>query len=207
MTHDEALAFLGTWGYSAYFVLFLATAVGSPLTEDLLLLLGGYLIGGGVFAWPVTLPVAFAGVLATDCALYMFGRQLRAHSLRRGFVRRFIRPGRLRVATRWFARYGDWLVFLARLTPGTRIVVFVSAGLRGMSFWRFLTYDASASAIWVPALLWVGAALGQHIGGVNEALDWVGGRVILVVIAAALILVARELWLARAQRRTGDLEP
>ena len=42
-----------------------------------------------------------------------------------------MRPGHLRVATRWFAKYGNWIIFIARLTPGTRLIVYISAGVRG----------------------------------------------------------------------------
>jgi membrane protein DedA with SNARE-associated domain len=164
MPPNEIAEFLAVWGYPAYLALFLACAAGSPITEDLLLLLGGYLIGAGIFSWNVALPLSFVAVVTTDAIFYAFGRKLRQQSRRRGFVRRVVRPGRLRIATRWFARFGDRVVFLSRLMPGTRLVVFVSAGVRGMPLARFLAYDALASLIWVPALLWLGAELGERVG-------------------------------------------
>jgi membrane protein DedA with SNARE-associated domain len=199
-------AFLSIWGYPAYFALFVASALGSPITEDVLLVVGGYLIGAGVFRWPLTLSLAYAGVVGADFLLYTFGRRLRAHTLRRGALRRFIRPGRLRIATRWFARYGDRLVFLSRLTPGTRLVVFVSAGVRGMPASRFLVYDALASLIWVPLLLWVGESLGERIGGFNAALAWIADRIFWVVIAVIVVLIARHVWISRSAKRTADEE-
>ena len=66
MTADAVAELLRAWGYPAYFLLFLAAAFGSPVTEDLLLLIGGYLIGAGIFVWPVTLPLALLGVVVTD---------------------------------------------------------------------------------------------------------------------------------------------
>jgi membrane protein DedA with SNARE-associated domain len=204
MNHEGAVALLSIWGYPAYLALFLASALGSPLTEDLLLLLGGYLVGARVFTWPLAAPIAFTGVLATDAVLYAFGRKLRQHSLRRGFIRKVVRPGRLRAATRWFVRFGDRVVFFSRLTPGTRVVVFVSAGLRGMPFGRFLLYDAIAAALWVPLLLWIGARLGEQIGGFHAALEWIGGRIFWVIAAAAVLVLLRQAWLARAQKAAGD---
>lgn len=201
MTHDDVAAFLDVWGYPAYFAMFIASALGSPLTEDLLLLLGGYLLGTRVFSWPPAMATALVGVVATDALLYGFGRKLRQHSLRRGFIRRVIRPGRLRVATRWFARFGDKLVFVARLVPGTRMIVFVSAGLRGMSFLRFLIYDVAASLLWVPALLWLGAKFGERVGGVQAVLDWVASRMLWVLIALVILFVGRQAWAARSQKR------
>ena len=208
MPHTAA-ELLATLGYPAYLVLFLATALGSPLTEDLLLLAGGYLAAVGIFSWPVVAPLALAGVLGADIVLYSLGRKLRSHSLRGGWVRRFVRPGRLRIATRWFARFGDWLVVLARFVPGTRVVVFVTAGLRGMPVARFLALDGVAALIWVPALLFVGGELGEHIGNVSRFLHWVQGRVVWLVVLAAGIALARQAWIAAERRRFGpsDAEP
>jgi membrane protein DedA with SNARE-associated domain len=204
MTYDEAASFLSVWGYPAYLALFLLSALGSPITEDLLLLIGGYLVGAHVFTWPLTLVVSLVGVASCDLVLYWLGRKIRKHSLRRGVIRRFVRPGRLRAATRWFARFGDRLIFFARLTPGTRLVVFVSAGIRGVPVVRFIGYDAAACLIWVPTLLGIGAVLGEHIGGVQDVLQWIGDRVLWVVLAAALLVILRQLWLARAPSLPDD---
>jgi membrane protein DedA with SNARE-associated domain len=193
---------LGIWGYPAYFLLFLAGAVGSPLNEDLLLLLGGYLIGVRIFTWPLALPVAWCGIVASDSLLYLFGRKLRTHSLRRGPIRNFIRPGRLRVATRWFGRFGEPIVLLSRLVPGTRLIVFVSAGVRGMAYWRFVAYDGLAALLWAPLILALGSSLGERLGGVERALKWMSGRVVYVILGVAAVVVLRELWFAWAQRRT-----
>ena len=201
MTPESAADLLGVWGYPAYLLLFLAAAFGSPLTEDLLLLLGGYLVGTQVFSWGVTLPLAYAGVLATDTILFGFGRKLREHTLRRGWVRRVVRPGRLRVATRWFARFGDWIVFAARLVPGTRMLVFVTAGLRGMPLARFVTYDGLASLIYVPVMLWIGHRLGERFGSLGSTIEWVGDRVLWLAAAAAVVTIGRRLWLRRERRR------
>jgi membrane protein DedA with SNARE-associated domain len=198
MTYEQAASFLSVWGYPAYLVLFLLAAFGSPLTEDVLLLIGGYLIGAGVFRWPLALPVSVVGVVSTDLLMYWLGRKIRRHSLRRGLVRRFVRPGRLRAATRWFARFGDRVIFLARLVPGTRLVVFVSAGVRGMPIARFVAYDAAACLIWAPALLAIGAVLGERIGGISSVLKWLGDHVLWFVLGTVAVVLLRQLWLARA---------
>ena len=204
MNPEAASALLGTWGYPLYVVLFLLTALGSPLTEDLLLLVGGYLIGAHVFSWPVTLGCAFSGVMGSDFLLYSFGRRLRAHSVRRGFVRLVIRPGRLRLAARWFSRYGQGVVFAARFLPGTRVIVFVSAGLRGMKPTRFLVLDGVAAAFWVPLVLAVGHWAGERIGGLGRTIEIVGDRVFWILAAVVGLHLARRWWLTRERRLVGD---
>lgn len=195
MSADPVAQFLGAWGYPAYVVLFLATAFGSPITEDLLLLTGGYLVTAGIFSWPVALPLSYACVLLTDVTIYSLGTRLRTHSLARdGLLRRLVRPAHLRIATRWFGRFGDGVVFLARLVPGTRLLVFLTAGVRAMPLGRFLLMDGLASALYVPALLFLGAKLGEQVSRVDRALDWVGDRVFWLIALVAAMALVRVLW-------------
>jgi membrane protein DedA with SNARE-associated domain len=197
MSPETAAELLGTWGYPAYVLLFLATAFGLPVTEDLLLLVGGYLVGAGIFAWPPALALAYGSLLTSDLIVYTYGRKLRAHSLRRGPVRRFVRPGRLRVATRWFGRFGEKTIFFARLVPGTRLIVFLCAGIRAVPAWKFLAYDALAALIWVPLILGVGVKIGRRIGDAQRLLEWIGTRVTWILLAAALLVLIRHLVLVR----------
>lgn len=195
MPSDPVAQFLGTWGYPAYVVLFAATAFGSPVTEDLLLLTAGYLVAAGVFSWPVALPLSFGCVLATDVTIYTLGARLRSHSLSRdGLVRRMVRPAHLRIATRWFGRFGDRIVFFARLVPGTRLLVFMTAGVRAMPIGRFVLMDGLASLVYVPALLFAGVKLGEQLGRVGGALDWVADRITWVLLIVAVVALARHLW-------------
>lgn len=195
MTADPVAQFLGTWGYPAYVALFLATAFGSPVTEDLLLLTGGYLVAAGIFSWPVALPVSFVCVLASDAIIYSLGLRLRTHSLARdGLVRRLVRPAHLRIATRWFGRFGDRVVFLARLVPGTRLIVFLTAGVRAVPLARFVLMDGLASLIYVPVMLLLGVKLGEQVGRMDRALDWLGDRVFWLIAIVAGVAAVRHLW-------------
>ena len=170
MSPDAIAALLQTWGYPLWIGLFLASGVGSPITEDVLLLAGGWLLALGVFTWQVALPLGYVAVVATDCIIYSIGRHLRQQTKRGGWLRRAVRPGHLRVATRWFAKYGNWIIFIARLTPGTRLIVYISAGVRGVPLSRFIFYDGLASLIYVPVTLYVGEQLGARIGDVGDAI-------------------------------------
>jgi membrane protein DedA with SNARE-associated domain len=188
---QPAVAFLEQWGYPALALLLGATGFGSPIPEDLLLLVAGYLISAEVFTWRVTLPIAYAGVVGGDCILYWVGTQIRTHSRR--WASRFIRPGRLDVIAPWF-NFGDGIVFIARLVPGTRALVFVSSGARGMPFRRFLVFDALGAAVWVPLLLFAGAQIGDEIGGLQQLFTHMARAGWWLVVAALLLAMAWRLF-------------
>jgi len=207
MTPAAVAEFLTEWGYQAYMALFLLTAVGSPVTEDILLLVGGYLVGEGVFDPRIVLPLAIVGMMASDAALYTFGRYLRTHSQGRGPISRLVRPARVRQATRWFARYGDAAVFFSRLLPGTRLICFVGAGMSGVRATRFVLYDALGAVLWAPLLVWVGYRLRAHLGGLGDVLRWVEQRVFWLAIALVVFVAVRQYWLRHVRRTRVDAAP
>jgi membrane protein DedA with SNARE-associated domain len=189
---DTLSSLLDTWGYAALLLLLVLSGVGSPVPEDLLLLTAGYLVYTGVFAWPIALPVSAAGVITSDVILYAAGRHLAWHSA--GWSDdALLSPQRLQRATRWFARLGDPVIFLARLVPGTRAVVFLTAGAQGVPIGRFLRYDVLGAVIWVPGMLLLGSASGNTLGDLSEVVAWLSHSALPLMAASALLLI---LWLA-----------
>jgi membrane protein DedA with SNARE-associated domain len=184
---------LSDWGYPAFLVLLCATGVGSPLPEDLLLLSGGYLISAGVFSWKATLPLAITGVVASDLMLYGFGHRMRTQKLT-GWAERIIPMKRLQQSAPWFAKAGAAAVLIARLVPGTRAIVFISAGLQGIPPALFIAFDVAGALIWVPLLLWVGTAIGDEIGGLSTLLAGVSRAAFWLALAAILLLIAWRFW-------------
>ena len=205
MTPADVAAFLEEWGYEAYLLLFLVTPLGSPVTEDILLLAGGYLVGEGVFRMGVALPLAMAGMVASDVMLYWFGRYLRTHSQRQGLVSRLVRPARVRQATRWFTRFGDRAVFFSRLLPGTRLICFVGAGMSDVRPLRFVVYDVLGTVVWAPLLMALGIRLRDQLGGLGDVLRWVEQRVFWLAIALVVFVVVRQYWLRHVKRTRTDV--
>jgi membrane protein DedA with SNARE-associated domain len=190
MTPARLAELLGDWGYATYVFLLCATGAGSPVPEDLILATAGYLISAGVFAWPAAIAAGVFGVVASDAMLYGWGRRL-GTGTRQGWMSRLVRPRHLARAEAWLTRMGGLSVFVARLVPGTRTVVFLGAGLRRMPFWQFLLIDLAGALVWVPLVLLLGAQLGDEIGG----LDQISGNVQRAVLwAAGVFVVLLLLW-------------
>jgi len=183
---------LGAWGYLALLVLLIVTAVGFPVPEDLLLLTAGYLVYTEVFYWPPALIICLIGVVTSDLMLYSAGRHLAWRSTRWS-ERGIFSPERLQRTTRWFTRVGDRLIFIARLIPGTRALVFLTAGARAVPAWRFLRYDVCGALLWVPAMLAIGHASGSRIGGLDDALAAFERSAVWVVAVVALLVL---MWLS-----------
>lgn len=182
---------LGTWGYPALFLLLLLTGVGAPIPEDLLLLAAGYLVFAGLFHWPVAFVICTAGVVSSDLLLYSAGRHVARRSAAAAF--RLLPPRRLERATRWFGRLGNRIILVARFVPGTRVLVFVSAGVRAVPLSSFLRYDVIGAALWVPAMLAVGHAAGDRVGDVGDLLRSLHQRAFWALL---LLLILVAMWIA-----------
>jgi len=98
-------------------------------------------------------------------------------------------------ANRWFAKYGDWITFLARLVPGVRTFISLPAGIARMNLGRFALYAFLGSFIWSTALAWGGYLLGQNWERLREAMrpfDYPILGVVLALIAVAVVLRLRH---------------
>lgn len=198
MDPQELTLLLAAWGYPALFALFLLTGVGSPVPEDLLLLLAGYLVFLDVFTLPLTFFISWSGVIGSDFVLFAAGRHLAWHSSR-WTDDHMLSPTRLRRASRWFERCGDIAIFFARLVPGTRAVVFLTAGVRDVPARRFVACDAAGALVWVPVMLWAGHGLGHRIGDLTAALEWLRQGAVWGLLLAASLLVA---WLVMGREES-----
>lgn len=199
MTPARLAEVLGDWGYATYVFLLCATGAGSPVPEDLILATAGYLISAGVFGWPAAIAAGVTGVVVSDAMLYGWGRRLSMGSPQ-GWISRFVSPRHLASAETWLAQLGGKSVFVARLVPGTRTVVFIGAGLRRMPFLHFLLLDLAGALVWVPLVLLLGAQLGDEIGGLDQIAGNVRRAALWVVAALAILLLLWRRWRAEESK-------
>ncbi len=99
----------------------------------------------------------------------------------------------LELADRWFARYGDWAVFFARLLPVVRTFIALPAGVARMSFLRFNLYTFLGSLPWCLALAYAGLKLGERWTILRQYFHRFD-TVILVLIVIAAAWFVRNRW-------------
>jgi membrane protein DedA with SNARE-associated domain len=133
-----------------------------PLPSEVIMPFSGYLVFLGRFK---LLWVAVAGALGCNLgslvAYYVGswgGRPLVERYGRYVLITRHD----LAMADRFFARYGDWAVFLARLLPVIRTFIALPAGIARMNVVRFHIFTFLGSFPWCLALAYAGLRLGEH---------------------------------------------
>jgi membrane protein DedA with SNARE-associated domain len=156
------IAVISSTGYLGIVLLMGIESACIPLPSEVIMPFSGYLVSVGRFrlAW-----VAVAGALGCNLgslvAYYvgsLGGRPLVEKYGRYVLVTRHD----LQMADRFFARYGDWAVFIARLLPVIRTFIALPAGVARMNVVRFHVYTFLGSLPWCWVLAYAGFKLGEH---------------------------------------------
>ena len=102
-------------------------------------------------------------------------------------------PENLDRAERWFERWGDWAVFLGRMTPVVRSFVSIPAGLARMPLGRFALFSTLGCIPWCFGLAGAGWALGSSYERFHHDFRYVE----ILVVAGILVL---GVWYLRRRR-------
>lgn len=177
--------FLRSWGAPGIFIGILLTGVGFPMPEELPVVLGGALVGTQNADWWVMLPTCIVGVIIGDSFLYFIGRFWGVRLAESPFMRKHVlTPERLTKITNNFHEYGIRILLFARLTPGIRAPIFLTAGITRLPLARFVFADGIYAIPGVSILFGLGYAFTDRIVDLvkNEA-GKVKSIIILVVLA------------------------
>jgi membrane protein DedA with SNARE-associated domain len=196
--HDVA-HWVERFSYAAVVLLCWLCGMGAPLSEDVIILLGGALVArqGATFAGMAL--SAFVGQLGGDLILFSIGRHFGSRALRLTAIRRVVSPERLTRVTERFKRRGNGWVVAARFLPGFRAPTFLTAGITGFPPARFLGLDALAASVCAPFVTYLGFRFGLPVLGVLQR----SSRALLGALAVGLLLFwgARRWRVARTLRR------
>ncbi len=153
---------ISSGGYSGIVGLMTIESACIPLPSEIVMPFAGYLVFLGRFRLPW---VALAG--AVGCNLGSIIAYAVGATGGRPLVEkygRYILVSRkdLELADHWFARFGNWTVFFARLLPMVRTFIALPAGISRMNFIRFNIYTFLGSLPWCWLLAYAGVRLGAN---------------------------------------------
>jgi membrane protein DedA with SNARE-associated domain len=150
------------WQYASVFGALIGASFGLPIPEELPIATGGVMVGrswndpDSWIRWWIMLPLCIVGVVLCDVLLYWIGRKWGRLLIRKPWVqRRIISPAQFLKIERNFHDYGIRILLIARLLPGIRTPVFLSAGIVRLPFRRFLLADALYAIPGVNLIFWL----------------------------------------------------
>lgn len=160
-----AAAIVATISGAGYLGIVLLMAVESacvPLPSEIIMPFAGYLASTGRFSLVLAATAGALGCNLGSAVAYEIGRYGGRPLVERwgGYV--LLGRHDLDLADRFFARWGDLAVLVARLLPVVRTFIALPAGLAAMPRVRFHLYTFLGSWPWCFALAYVGFALGEQ---------------------------------------------
>ena len=152
--------FLNTWGPVGIFGGIILTGLGFPMPEELPVVIGGGLVHDTNALdprWLIMLAACILGVVVGDSCLYLIGRVWGRRLVQLPIIsKRLLPPERLEHISNNFEKYGVRILLFARLTPGIRAPIFVTAGLTKLPWIKFLMADGIYAIPGVTILFFLG---------------------------------------------------
>jgi membrane protein DedA with SNARE-associated domain len=194
------ISLVSTWGYIAIFVTMTGESAGLPISSEIVVPLGGALASQGKLNFVLVVAVSSLANLAGSLIAFYLTRRFGETVVLSRFGRWLgLSKGHLRLADRFFARFGLWAVFLGRLLPIVRTYISFPAGLSKIGYPMFTIVTLVGAIPWNFALAYAGYLLGQNYQRVATTL----GPFAIPIIILVVILLAVAWWFGR---KLGDEE-
>jgi membrane protein DedA with SNARE-associated domain len=191
---QQLIGLVTSWGLIAIFVTMAGESAGLPISSEIVVPLGGALASQGKLNLILVVAVSSAGNLSGSLiAFYLTRRFGEMVILSRAGRWMGLSKGHLRLANRFFDRWGLWAVFLGRLLPIVRTYISFPAGLSKIGYGKFIIVTLLGAIPWNLGLAYAGFLLGQHYQEVATTLSPVAIPLAILVV----IILAVAWWYGR----------
>ena len=185
---------VGTWGYIAILVTMTGESAGLPISSEIVVPLGGALASQGKLNFLLVVLVAsLANLIGSLIAFYLTRRFGERVVLSRAGRRLGLSRGHLRLANRFFGRFGLWAVFVGRLLPIVRTYISFPAGLSKIGYVRFTLATLAGAIPWNFALAYAGLQLGKNYESVAATIS----PFVIPIAIGVVLLLAAAWWFGR----------
>ena len=203
---DSLIAWLDLLGSEVNNPIGLAVLCGAAVTEyvfppfpgDIITVFGGVLVGAYQWSLALVFLTVTAGSVLGGLAAYALGRRWHKRT-GPGFADERTRLSRL---VNRFGKHGTIYLLLNRFLPGIRPILFVAAGLAGMSTGRVLILSTISAALWNALLIFAGISVGHNLERIEDWLKTYSLVVWGLLALIAVVVIARRI-LRRPEQEDG----
>jgi membrane-associated protein len=187
----------GIWGLLLVVFAESGLLIGFFLPGDSLLFTCGLLITAGTLDFPLWAAVALICVAAIlgDQAGYVFGKKVGPSLFNRPDSRLFKQENVVK-AHEFFEKYGPKSLVLARFVPIVRTFTPIIAGVSGMKYRSFITFNVIGGVLWGAGVTLLGSWLGK-IEFVNKNIE----LILILIVFVSVIPIVIEFLRARSKAK------
>ncbi|MEW1773077.1 VTT domain-containing protein [Streptomyces sp. NPDC086777] len=192
---NQLLDSFGIWGLLLVVFAESGLLIGFFLPGDSLLFTCGLLITSNQLDFPLWAAIALICLAAIlgDQAGYMFGKKVGPSLFNRADSRIF-KQENVTKAHEFFEKHGPKSLILARFVPVIRTFTPIIAGVSGMAYRSFLTFNVIGGVLWGAGVTLLGSWLGK-IEFVNDNIE----LILILIVLISVVPIVIEFLRARAK--------
>jgi len=182
--------FSPVWIYLTLFFFAFIENVFPPSPSDVLLVVGGTLIGTGAINFILALAFATIGSITGFMLMFYIGSTVDKKLIHSGRFR-YIPVNTIEKVETWFRKYGYFIIVANRFMPGTRAVISFFAGISNLDPKKTIILCFVSALIWNSIMLYLGYVFGDNVAMVDEYLTTYRNIVIVVTVVVVLFFIVR----------------
>ncbi|BDQ02589.1 DedA family protein [Ignavibacterium sp.] len=173
------------WIYLTIFFFAFIENLFPPSPSDMVIVVGGSLVGASDLHFVPVLIFATGGSLVGFLTAFAIGWQIDKRILHSGKIK-FLTIESIEKVENAFRKYGYFLIIANRFLPGTRAVISFFAGMSRLNVHYTVLLSAASALIWNSILISLGMVFGENIQKVDAFLTTYNQ----IVIAATVVVIA-----------------
>jgi membrane-associated protein len=182
----ELVQWAGLFGLAAIIFSETGLLVGVFLPGDSLLVTAGLLAAKGYLNVYTLVPVLTAAAICGNSVGYSIGRATGPRIFNRENSLFFNKKHAMR-AHEFYEKHGRKTIVLAQFMPIIRTFAPVIAGVGGMKFRTFITFNIMGAVLWIWSMVAIGYFLGSYIPGIDQHIEIVVAIVVFISLLPGLI--------------------
>ena len=179
---DLLIVYLSSVSYLLIFLLFIATGLGLPIPEELVLLVLGYLTAYDILKVTPALLTSFIAVIISDNLGYFIGKY------NKNFLQKFVSKKKFQFAKNHMLQHGKKTLFLSRFICGLRVLFPIVTGSVGIPWKTFILVDLSAILILIPVFFSLGYLFSSYVDSIGKFIVTIDRIVLAIVISLFFLL-------------------
>jgi membrane protein DedA with SNARE-associated domain len=187
---NQISSFSPIWIYITMFLFAFIENVFPPSPSDLVIVIGGTLIGTGDLNFIFSLVFATMGSITGFMLMFYIGSTLDKKLIHAGRFR-YIPVNSIDKVEIWFRKYGYFVIVANRFMPGTRAVISFFAGISNLDPKRTFILCFVSALLWNTIMLYLGFVFGDNIAKVDDYLTTYTNIVIVATAVVILFFIVR----------------
>ena len=193
---NQISTFAPVWIYITIFLFAFVENVFPPSPSDLVIVIGGTLVGAGDLSFILSLIFATLGSITGFMLMFYIGSTVDKKLIHAGRFK-YIPINSIDKVETWFRKYGYFVIVANRFMPGTRAVISFFAGISNLEPKKTAILCFVSALVWNVLMLYLGFVFGDNVSKVDGYLTTYSNIVIAVTAVVILFFILRLIFRKR----------